>query len=195
MVKMRIMLLMTTLLVFLAAAPVLASEGEQASQQQNIFSGTFADALWTVIAFLLLLVVLRKFAWKPLLNGLKARQEHISHEIENAEDLKKQAEKLLNDYKQKGLRIIEEATESAQQNQREIAEETRQETLLIRQRAQDDIRHTVTAASERLWNEAADMMLSLGKEVLGRTVTAEDNERLIREAIDKIKSSERNTAK
>ncbi|MGA2172097.1 MAG: F0F1 ATP synthase subunit B [Sedimentisphaerales bacterium] len=192
---MRIMLLMTTLLVFLAAAPVLASEGEQASQQQNIFSGTFADALWTVIAFLLLLVVLRKFAWKPLLNGLKARQEHISHEIENAEDLKKQAEKLLNDYKQKGLRIIEEATESAQQNQREIAEETRQETLLIRQRAQDDIRHTVTAASERLWNEAADMMLSLGKEVLGRTVTAEDNERLIREAIDKIKSSERNTAK
>jgi F-type H+-transporting ATPase subunit b len=189
------MLLMTTLLVFLAAAPVLASEGEQASQQQNIFSGTFADALWTVIAFLLLLVVLRKFAWKPLLNGLKARQEHISHEIENAEDLKKQAEKLLNDYKQKGLRIIEEATESAQQNQREIAEETRQETLLIRQRAQDDIRHTVTAASERLWNEAADMMLSLGKEVLGRTVTAEDNERLIREAIDKIKSSERNTAK
>ena len=186
---------MTILLALLGAIPCLASEAEQTGSNEGIFSGTFADALWTVITFVVLLVVLGKTAWKPLLNKLKARQERIEHEIKTAEATKKQAEALLDDYKQKGLRIIEEATESAQQNQQEIAEETRQETLLIRQRAQDDIRHAVTAASERLWNEAAGMMLSLGKEVLGRTATPEDNERLIREAIEKIKTSERNTAK
>jgi F-type H+-transporting ATPase subunit b len=192
---MRKLLLMTILLALLGAIPCLASEAEQTGSNESVFSGTFADALWTVITFIVLLVVLGKTAWKPLISKLKARQERIEHEIKTAEATKKQAEALLDDYKQKGLRIIEEATESAQQNQREIAEETRQETLLTRQRAQDDIRHAVTAASERLWNEAAGMMLSLGKEVLGRTATPEDNERLIREAIDKIKSSETNTAK
>lgn len=188
MVKTRIVLLAAILFTLSAAWPVLASENGQ-NEQQNVFSGTFADALWTVIAFVVLLVVLSKFAWKPVLNGLKTRQEHIEHEIKTAEATKKQAEKLLEDYKQGGLKIIEQATETAQLKQREITEDTRQETLLIRQRAQDDIRHAEEAAAERLWNEAADMMLSLGSKVLGRTIVKDDNERLVREAIDKIRSS------
>jgi F-type H+-transporting ATPase subunit b len=188
MVKTRIVLLAAILFTLSAGWPVLASESGQ-NEQQNVFSGTVADALWTVITFVVLLVVLSKFAWKPILNGLKTRQEHIEHEIKTAETTKKQAEKLLEDYKQEGLKIIEQATDTAQLKQREITEETHQETLLIRRRAQDDIRHAEEAAAERLWNEAADMMLSLGSKVLGRTITKEDNEHLVREAIEKIRSS------
>ena len=182
-------------LMLVAALPVIASEETPAAEQQNIFSGNFGDALWTVISFLLLLAVLLKFAWKPILNGLKERQEHIEQEIKSAENTKKQAETLIEDYKHRGHRIIEDATAAAQQSQRELIEETRKETQLIKTRAQDDVRHAMIAASEHLWNEAADMMLLLGNEVLGRTITAEDNERLIREAIEKIKTSRVNTAK
>ena len=192
---MRIVLSATILFALSTGLSALASESGQGGQEQNVFSGTFADALWTVLAFLTLLVVLRKLAWKPMLNSLKARQERIEHQIDSAETAKKKAEKLLEDYKQQGHKIIEQATETAQQNQREIMEETRQESLLIRQRAQDDIRHAQEAASERLWDEATGMMLSLGSQVLGRTITEEDNERFVREAIDKIRSSGADGAK
>jgi F-type H+-transporting ATPase subunit b len=175
--------------------PAVASEETTQGGQENIFSGGFADALWTVIAFTLLLAVLTICAWKPILKGLKQRQDHIENEIKSAEGTRKQAEDILQDYKQRGHRIIEDATAAAQQSQRELIEETRKETQLIKTRAQDDVRHAMISASEHLWNEAADMMLLLGNEVLGRTITAEDNERLIREAIEKIKTSRINTAK
>jgi F-type H+-transporting ATPase subunit b len=192
---MRKQLLTTIALILVAALPAIASEGTPAAEQQNLFSGNIADALWTVISFFLLLAVLLKFAWKPILNSLKARQEHIEQEIKSAENTRKQAENLIEEYKQRGHKIIEDATAAAQQSQRELIEETRKETQLIKLRAQDDVRHAMIAASEHLWNEAADMMLSLGNEVLGRTITAQDNERLIREAIEKINSSRTNTAK
>ena len=186
---------MTITVMLMAALPAVASEETPHGGQENIFSGSFADALWTVIAFFLLLVVLLKFAWKPILAGLKARQEHIEQEIKTAEGTRKQAEDTLQDYKQRGLRIIEDSTAAAQQSQRELIEETRNETQLIKTRAQDDIRHAMTAASDMLWNEASDMLLLLGKEVLGRSLTPQDNERLIREAVEKMKPVRTSAAK
>jgi F-type H+-transporting ATPase subunit b len=192
---MRKQLFTTIAVMLIAALPAVASEETPQGGQENIFSGSFADALWTVIAFFLLLVVLLKFAWKPILAGLKARQEHIEQEIKTAEGIRKQAEDILQDYKQRGLRIIEDATAAAQQSQRELIEETRKETQLIKTRAQDDIRHTMTAASDRLWTEASEMLLLLGSEVLGRALTPQDNERLIREAVEKIKPLQTSAAK
>jgi F-type H+-transporting ATPase subunit b len=192
-IKMRT--LIPGIVYFLASSAVVASENGQGASEQGVFGGTFADSLWTVIAFFLLLVVLGKFAWRPLLNSLKARQEHIQSEITNAEAARKQAEQLLKDYEQKGLQIIDEATRSAQRSQKEIIEEAQQETALVRQRARDDIQHALTYASEQLWNQAVDMLQSAGTEVLGRVVTAEDNERLIREAIEKIRATQVGTGK
>ncbi len=186
---MRIVLSATILFALSTGPWALASQSAQGGEEQNVFSGTFADALWTVLAFLTLLFILRRLAWKPMLNSLTARQQHIEHQLQTAETTKNKAEKLLEDYKQQGHKIIEQATEAAQQNQREIMEETRQESLLVRQRAQDDIKHAQEAASERLWDEAAGMMLSLGSEVLGRAISTEDNERFVREAVEKIRSS------
>ena len=192
---MRKQIFITITVMLMAALPAVASEETSHGEQENIFSGSFADALWTVIAFVLLLAVLLKFAWKPILTGLKARQDHIENEIKTAEGTRKQAEDTLQDYKQRGLRIIEDATAAAQQSQRELIDETRKETELIKTRAQDDIRHAMTAASDRLWNDASDMLLLLGKEVLGRTLTPQDNERLIREAVEKMRTVRTNTAK
>jgi len=172
--------------VFVCTA-AMASENEPAGTNQGIFSGSFADALWTVIAFLLLMAILSKVAWKPLLNRLKVREQHIQHQIESAEEARKKAERLLDDCKQQGLTIIKQASDHAQEHEREIIERTRQEILEIKQKAQDDIEHARVAASEQLWEEAGDIMLKLSSEVLCRAITPEDNKRLIDEAITKIK--------
>jgi F-type H+-transporting ATPase subunit b len=137
------------------------------------------------------------FAWKPLLNGLKDREDRIRQEIMAAENARKQAEKTLADYnsrveqlEQKARQMNEEAAREARQLGQEIAEKARQESMAIKQKAQDDIDAAHEAAKNRLWEETGDIVLALSSRVLGRTITDDDNQRLIREAVEKLKGGQ-----
>ncbi len=189
--------LTTILIVVFVCVGALAAEGEAGGsaapsaqhdeQEQSIFSGSFADAAWTVLAFLLLLAVLGKTAWKPLLNSLKTREEHIRQQIETAENARKKAEKMLDDSKHQGLMIVQQAVEQAQKQGQILAEKTRQEIFAVKGRAQEDIEHARAAAMQQLWEQAGDIALSLGGKVLERTITSDDNQRLVQDAIAKLK--------
>jgi len=174
----------------LSCASVWAGQAAEAGPARpSLFSGTFADSLWTVVAFVTLALVLAKVAWKPLLNALIARQSHIEHQLRTAEDSRLRAEKMLEDYKQQGLSVIRQAAEQAQRHQQEMAEKTRQEVLAIRRRAQEEIESARLSAMEDLWKEAGDIVLKVGSEVLGRTLTGKDNEHLVNEAVNKIRQA------
>jgi len=175
------------LIIFFVCGSAPASEGGQAATEPSIFSGTFADALWTVAAFVLLLVVLGKFAWKPIISGLDAREKYIQEQIKTAEDARKKAEKLLEENKHKALQVVMDAATQAQKETQELTEKTRQDVLEIRRRAHEDIRHARAAASEQLWQQAGDIVQALGSEVLKRAITTEDNRRLIDEAVLRLK--------
>ena len=181
------------LIVLPGSGIALAGHGAEseaaASEGSSLFSGSLGDSLWTVVAFVTLLLVLTKFAWKPLLGALIARQTHIEHQLRSAEDSRLRAEKMLEDYKQQGLGIIQQAAEQAQRHQQEMAEKTRQEVLAIRRRAQDEIESARSAAVEDLWKQAGDIVLRVGSEVLGRTLTGKDNQHLAEEAVTKIRQA------
>ncbi len=164
-----------------------ASAGEAAAPEGGLFSGTFGDSLWTVVAFVVLLLVLSKFAWKPLLNALIARQNHIEHELQAAEGSRLRAEKMLEDYEQKGVTVLRQATEQAQRQLQEAAEKARQEALAIRRRAQEEIESARLAALEELWRQAGDIVQRVGSDVLERALTEQDNQRLIDEAVTRIR--------
>jgi F-type H+-transporting ATPase subunit b len=183
---MRTRILSTILAVLLACSVALSAEGKAAAAEQGLFGGSFADAVWTVLAFIVLLLVLGKFAWKPMLKGLNARETHIQQQIEAADASRKKAEKMLDDYKQQGLLIVQKATDQAHRLELELMEKARQEVLALQRKARADIEYARVAASQQLWEEAGDMLLQLSSEILGRAVTHEDNLRLICEAIDKL---------
>ncbi len=164
-----------------------AAEGEAA--EPNLFSGTFGDSLWAVVAFVVLLVVLGKVAWKPLLDGLNARQNHIEQQLKSAEDSRVKAEHMLEDYKQQGLTVMREATEQAQRHQQQMVEKTREETLVIRRRANEEIESARATAMDDLWRQTGDLLLHVGSEVLGRTLTEQDNQRLIDEAVARLRQN------
>jgi F-type H+-transporting ATPase subunit b len=163
--------------------------GAEAETSGGLFSGTFGDALWTVIAFVALLAVLGKVAWRPLLNGLNARQSHIEQQLKSAEDSRQRAEHMLEDYKQQGLTVLREATEQAQRHQQDVAEKTRQEVTAIRRRAQEEIESARSEAEAELWRQAGEIALRVGSEVLGRALSEQDNQRLMDEAINRIRQS------
>lgn len=165
---------------------VLTVETEGAAEQ-GLFSGTFADALWTVLAFVALLVALGRLAWKPMLERLKARELYIQQQIEAANDARQQALDLLDQYKQQRTKILKDATDEALQRQEELLEKAGQEIRAIKQEAQEDIGYARARALEQLWDEAGEMILALSREVLGREVTHDDNKHLIRDAVEQIR--------
>jgi len=175
------------LITLFVCADVLASEGGAAVSNEGIFGGSFAEAIWTVLAFVLLLLVLGKFAWKPMLKALKDREEHIKGQIEAAERAHKQAEKIREDIEQRRLQLLQEATDRAQKHEQELTEATHRKVSDIRHQATQDIKRARAAAEDQLWEQAGDIMLLLGKKVLGRTIADQDNKRLINNAIDELK--------
>jgi len=72
------------------AAAFGADAQAEAAGELSPFSGGFGDALWTIIAFVVLLVVLRKLAWKPILAALNTRQENIEKQITDADETRKE---------------------------------------------------------------------------------------------------------
>ena len=178
------------LLVLSASVCALASGGEAATEEQSIFSGTFADSLWTLIAFVLLLVILTKVAWTPLVKQLQARQDYIKQQIDTADTSRKNAEALLDQYKQQGIEIVNKLTSQAQLLEKEMVSKAGDEVAQMKRRAQADIEYARIAASQQMWQEAEDMLLALSGEIVGRAVTHEDNLRLLYESIEKLKSEQ-----
>jgi F-type H+-transporting ATPase subunit b len=170
--------------------PVSSVEDGNVGAERGIFSGSFADAIWTIAAFVVLLIVLGRLAWRPLLNALKDREQHIKQQLDTAENTRKQAEAMLNDYKQQSLQVIEKATEQAHQQEKALVEKAAQEVIAMKRKANADIEYARLAASQQLWDQAGDMLLSVSGEILGRAITHEDNQRLICEAIEKLLEEE-----
>ncbi len=175
------------LLAILETACAIASQGEAPVEEKGIFSGTFADSLWTIIAFFVLLLVLTKAAWKPLLRTLQARQDYIKQQLESADTSRKNAEALLDQYKQQGMEIVNKLTAQAQLIEKEMVAKAGDEVAQMKRRVQADIEYTRIAASQEMWKEAEDMLLSLSSEIVGRAITPQDNLRLLYEAIEKLK--------
>ena len=165
-------------------AAAKAAEGEG---QGNLFSGSFADSLWTVVAFVTLALVLGKVAWKPMLRALDARQNHITRQLKSAEDSRQKAERMLDDYKRQGQNTVQQAAQEAQRHHQQTVEQTREEVLAMRRRAHEEIESARATAVEELWKQTGDIVLRVGTEVLGRVVSPQDNQRLIDEAVARIK--------
>jgi F-type H+-transporting ATPase subunit b len=161
------------------------------------FSGSFADAVWTVIAFVVLLAVLWKLAWKPILAALNARQEHIEKQISDAEKTRKEAEHVLSEYRAKladveneGKQIIATHVKKAEQGASQVMANAKEGMEAMKLKAEADIEKARNEAKTQLFNQTGEMVLRLGQEILGRTINNEDNQKLMDEAVARLKQEE-----
>lgn len=150
-------------------------------------------ALWSLIVFFLFLVVLGKFAWKPMIEGLDRREAGIRSAIAEAEQNRKKAEAMLADY-QRQLREAEQHVQSMIAEARRDAERTSQDLIagaqrevdLLRQRAKDEIRQAKDAALADVFSQLNAQVVLATEHVLGRTLQDSDQERLVTEALASI---------
>jgi len=192
------------LILFMAAGlcgAALGADAGVAEEELDPFSGTWADAVWTVLSFFALLLVLWRLAWKPILVGLTARQEFIEKQLKDAEGTHEEARQVLSKYQDKlanadreGKGIIDARRKEGEKEGDRIVGEARKEADAMRVRLQMDLERARKQAEAELLDEAGGIVLKLGEEILGRTLQDEDHEKMINQAIERLKESGESTA-
>jgi F-type H+-transporting ATPase subunit b len=153
-------------------------------------------AIWTLVVFVVLLVVLKKFAWGPILAGLESRESGIANHIAQAERNHEEAKKLLSQYEQKLAsaandvrELMEEARRDADHARQTILAEAKAGAEAERDRALRDIETATDQAMESLAERSAQLAVDLAGKILQSKLSAADHTRLIQEAVAKFPTS------
>lgn len=156
-------------------------------------------AIFTAIVFLLLVVILRKFAWGPIAAGLEKREGHIAHEIAAAEKANADAKLMLGEYQKKldaaqaevGA-ILADARRNAERTHQELLTQARNEATAETARAKREIESAKDAAMRELAQVATDQALALAGKLLQQKLQPADHARLIDEAMAKFPKTKAN---
>ncbi|MFH1011679.1 MAG: F0F1 ATP synthase subunit B [bacterium] len=158
---------------------------------QNIIRLDPGSIVWTILTFLVLLWILSKFAWKPILKGLSDREAAIKGDLETARREREESGRVLREYqdsiagaKKEAARIIQDAQEASAHIKEEGATQTKAMTHQMLERAKAEIVREEESARKRLREHVADLTAQATSRLLGRVITREDHERLIRESLE-----------
>lgn len=150
-------------------------------------------AIWTLVVFVVLLIVLKKFAWGPILQALEGREHGIANHIAEAQRHHQEAKALLAQYEQKLAsaanevrELMEEARRDAEHAKQAILAEAKAGAEAERARAMHDIEGATDAALESLAERSAQLAVELAGKILAFKLTSDDHARLIQEAMAKF---------
>lgn len=178
----------------MTALPALAAEGAEA--KPSLFAGDLGNSVWTILIFGLVLFILGKFAWGPILSTLQTRESFIHEALAKAKRDRDEAEARLKQYEERlaGARaeataIVEEGRRDAEVVKRKIEAAAKVEADKMIDRARREIQIATVTATRELYDLSARLATDMAARVIGRELSAQDHERLIAEAIDGISGS------
>lgn len=175
---------------FIAASSLLAQEEHGAATGGGgLFDINWVNLMfWTWLIFGVLLFVLRKWAWGPILGALNAREERIQQALDSAAQERDEAARLLQEHhdllagsRDEAQKILAEGRKASERLRAELLDEARKQRDQIVERARDDIERERDAALDVLRREAVDLSISAAGRVLEREVDSAENRRLVEE--------------
>lgn len=185
----------------LLATVALAQEHEpagHAAEAANPFAGTIFQSAAAIIVFLLLLALLKKFAWGPILKGLQDRESKIKADLQYAEAGAKKAAATLKEYQEKlaaaqteALKIMDQSRLEAQRLANQIKEQAQVEITAIRQRAESDIRVAKEQALAEIYTTTATLATEVASKILRRQINAQDQQQLVQESLAELSKADR----
>ncbi len=150
-------------------------------------------AVWSIVVFVGLLIVLRAIAWKPILAGLHAREKFIHDTIENARRERTESERLLKQYqaqidraREEATAIVEEGKRDAEVVRRRIMEEARVEAAATLERAKREIAIARDDAVQAVYAQSIEVATQIAAKLIRRQLTPADQRTLLQEAIAEV---------
>lgn len=193
---MRSMLLTVGTFAILAGRAFGADEPAHGTEAGvNPFAGDVGNAIWTIVIFVLVLVVLGKFAWTPILGALQKREDYIRDALEKAKRDREEAEARLREYIQKVEAARAEATAIVQEGRRDaevlkqrLEEKAHEEADAMMARAKREIQIASDTAVKNLYSLTANLATDVASRIIRKELTAADHERLVAEAIEELET-------
>ena len=154
--------------------------------------------IWTIATFLVLAGLLAKFAWKPLIAALEARQDAIRKSLDEARQARQELERLnvesqriLAQARTEAESILTATRSDANQFREELKQKARAEAAGIVKNAEKQIELETARALQQIRQEAVDLSVTIASKLLQRNVSKDDNLRLIEDTFKQIESTER----
>ncbi len=133
--------------------------------------------IWTIISFIVLVIVLRSFAWKPILDALHKREENVKDTLDRAERAREEAAKLLEENRKQleraeheSHRIVNENRALAEKLKEEIIQSANQQSRRLVEQAQQEIERDKEAALSQLRGEVASIAIMAAEKILDETL-------------------------
>ena len=166
------------------------------AQQEDPSEFKYDLAIWTFVVFGLLMLLLMKFAWRPIMEGLDKREQSIAVMFEETRRNADKSAELLRQHEAKMASAASEAREMITVAKREadalkdrIVAEAQSAAQRERERAVNEIQVAKNAALQEMTNRSIDLAFTLAKGVVRKQLNRDDHAQLIRETLDRFSSS------
>ena len=153
--------------------------------------------VWSLVIFLTVLFVLKKYAWNPLLDFLEEREKDIAESLEmaesaktNLEKIKDESEKILNKAKKEGITIVSDSKLRAEESANKILDDAKAKSNEFLDDAKSKIEIEKKRAIKEIKEEVVDLSLELATKVLQRNVKDDDNNKFIKSSLEAVKADE-----
>jgi F-type H+-transporting ATPase subunit b len=164
------------------------------SSKPNIFGWALDLTIWTIVVFLVLLFILGRFAWTPMLQGLEKREHDIHAAIEDARKAREEAQRLREDVQAERNKIedmrrdiLQKAQADAQRMADEITTKAKAEMQAERERLRRDMETAHDQALQDLYAQTVELAALVSSKAMRREMTPEDHRRFVDEALADIR--------
>lgn len=149
--------------------------------------------LWTVLTFVVLLLVLRRIAWKPLLEALDAREKRIDDALQKAEKAQREAEQAIAENRKRSdeamrqaEQLIEQARQDAGQTRRKLIEEARAESQRVVDQGMRRLEAEQRAAMQEVRAVAADLAIRAAGRLIQSSLTEQQQRELVEQFLKDV---------
>jgi F-type H+-transporting ATPase subunit b len=174
-----------------------AGEGHRPGEvAEGLFKGALDLAIWTVVVFLVLLFVLGKFAWKPLVEGLDRREQSIHSAMKEAQAARDEATRLrqelqgeMNKAHETIRTMMDEARRHAEAAAAEVVAKGKADLQAERERAHRELEVSTDQALQRIWTQGVQLATLISAKAVGRHLGEDDHRRLLEEALAEFRQA------
>lgn len=149
--------------------------------------------IWTILTFLVLVGLLAKFAWRPLLEALDKREASIRKSLDDAqrarqelEQIHQESKRILGTARTEAEAIVASTRADAERLREELKQKARAEAANLVKSAERQIEMETARALVQIRQEAVDLSVAIASKLIQRNLTKADNERLIDETIGQL---------
>lgn len=164
----------------------------------NLFEGGIGNVIVTTVVFLIVVYILGKKAWPPLIGVLNERERSIRESLENASRERSEAERLLQEYKAQleqarlqATAIVEEGRRDADVVRQRIQKEAHEESERMIARARNEIQLATSSAVKQLYDQSAALAIQVASGILQKQLNTspEDQRALVQRSLEEMSAA------